>query len=87
MKNKYFIKICASVFFCTFFISVMQGQCNLYEISLEEQVAQSSQIVEGKVIAKQSFWDKNRQNIYTVNTIEVYKIFKGQSFETIEVIT
>jgi hypothetical protein len=89
MKNKYFLKTCALVFFCTFFITTIQGQghCNLYEISLEEQVAQSSQIVEGKIIAKQSFWDKNRQNIYTVNTVDVYKVFKGQNFETIEIIT
>lgn len=89
MKNKYFLKISALSFFCIFFITTIQGQgqCNLYEISLEEQVGQSSQIVEGKVVSKESFWDKNRENIYTVNTIEVYKIFKGQSFETIEVIT
>src|SRR5690606_29583540 len=89
MKNKYFMKLSAFVFFCTFFISAIQGQdyCKLYEVSLEEQVAQSSQIVEGKVISKESFWDKNRQNIYTINTIEIYKVFKGQNFETIEVIT
>src|SRR5690606_8181220 len=61
--------------------------CNLYEISLEEQVAQSSQIVEGKVISKVSYWDKNRHNIYTVNTVEVYKVFKGNALNTLEVIT
>uniref|UniRef100_UPI0040492400 T9SS type A sorting domain-containing protein n=2 Tax=Gelidibacter sp. TaxID=2018083 RepID=UPI0040492400 len=89
MKNKYLIKIGAFVFFCTLFVTTIQGQghCNLYEISLEEQVSQSSQIVEGKVISKQSHWDKNRQNIYTVNTIEVYKVFKGNAINTLEIIT
>lgn len=87
MKNRYSLKISALVLLSIFFVTTIQGQCNLYEISLEEQVSQSSQIVEGKVISKQSFWDKNRQNIYTVNTVEVYKVFKGQNFETIEIIT
>ncbi len=58
-----------------------------YEIPLEAQVHASTQIVEGKVISKKSYWDANRQNIYTVNTIEVYKVFKGEPLTTIEIIT
>lgn len=87
MKNKYSIKISALVFLSIFFVKSIQGQCNLYEISLEEQVTQSSQIVEGKVVSKTSYWDKNRQNIYTVNTVEVYKVFKGNALNTLEIIT
>ncbi|MGJ8591607.1 MAG: T9SS type A sorting domain-containing protein [Aquaticitalea sp.] len=59
----------------------------MFEVSLNDQVANSSKIVEGKVISKNSFWDLNRQNIYTVNTIEVYKSFKGQAASTIEIIS
>ncbi len=60
----------------------------LYEVPLPQQVQASSQIVEGKVISKNSFWDNAQMNIYTVNTVEVYKVFKGQSLvDTIEVIT
>lgn len=64
-----------------------QAQELTYEIPLDTQVHASTQIVEGKVISKKSFWDANRQNIYTVNTIEVYKVFKGDALNTIEVIT
>ncbi len=72
-----------------FLISAEQlvAQAALKEIPLQEQVEQSSLIVEGKVIAKKSFWDDNHHNIYTSNTVEVYKVFKGEQPKTIEVIT
>ncbi|PIA78682.1 hypothetical protein BFR04_03875 [Gaetbulibacter sp. 4G1] len=72
-----------------FLISAEQlmAQAALKEIPLQEQVEQSSLIVEGKVIAKKSFWDDNHHNIYTSNTVEVYKVFKGDQPKTIEVIT
>ncbi|MCD2258433.1 T9SS type A sorting domain-containing protein [Psychroserpens luteolus] len=60
----------------------------LYEVPLNTQVQSSSDIIEGKVISKTSFWDDNQKNIFTVNTVEVYKIFKGQTItQIIEVIT
>ena len=58
-----------------------------YEVPLNIQVEASTQIVEGKVISKKSYWDTNRKNIYTVNTVEVYKVFKGDLVNTIDVIT
>ena len=39
------------------------------------------------MISKQSFWDVNHHNIYTTNTVEVYKVFKGLKLSIIEVIT
>lgn len=59
----------------------------LFKIPLSKQVQSSTQIIEGKVIHQASFWDVNHQNIYTSNTIEVYKVFKGQSLATVEIIT
>jgi hypothetical protein len=59
----------------------------LYEVPMNQQVQASSQIVEGKVVSKESFWDVNHQKIYTVNTIAVYKVFKGQTLSTINVVT
>ena len=60
----------------------------LYEVPLQTQVQSSSEIIEGKVISKASFWDDAHHNIYTINTVEVYKTFKGQTIaQTIEVIT
>jgi len=69
------------------FTSSTLAQDLLYEVPLSEQVEVSSQIVEGKVISKNSFWDVNQQQIYTVNTVEVYKVFKGEALSTIEVVT
>ena len=63
------------------------AQNSLREIPLQQQIDKSSLVVEGKVIAKKSFWDDNQHNIYTTNTIEVYKVFKGEQSKTIEVIT
>lgn len=63
------------------------AQSMLREIPLEQQIEKSSLVIEGKVIGKKSFWDDNHHNIYTSNTVEVYKVFKGEQPETIEVIT
>ena len=60
----------------------------MVEVPFSTQVQSSSQIIEGKVISKTSFWDDNHHNIYTINTIEIYKVFKGQVLaETLEMIT
>ncbi len=63
------------------------GQILLKETSLEKQIANSSLVIEGKVLSKRSFWDLENKNIYTANTVEVYKVFKGEPLETIEIIT
>ncbi|WP_299223253.1 T9SS type A sorting domain-containing protein [uncultured Psychroserpens sp.] len=65
-----------------------QAQELIYEVPLTTQVQSSTQIIEGKVISKESFWDADQNNIYTANTVEVYKVFKGNpTLTTVEVIT
>lgn len=59
----------------------------LKEVSLKQQIDNSTLVVEGKVIAEKSFWDAKNHNIYTSHTIKVYKTFKGKAISTIEVIT
>lgn len=68
-------------------ITNLSAQELMYEVPLATQVQASTQIIEGKVIAKTSFWDDNQDNIYTSNTVEVYKVFKGQPLTTIQIIT
>ena len=65
----------------------LNAQGMLREIPLEQQVESSSLVVEGKVISQESFWNADHTNIYTVNTVEVYKVFKGQLLETVQVVT
>ncbi|GLB48717.1 hypothetical protein Y10_10850 [Neptunitalea sp. Y10] len=56
-------------------------------ITLENQVAAASTIVEGKILHSESFWDANQDNIYTLHTVEVIKKFKGLVPSTIQVVT
>ena len=65
----------------------MFAQIMLKEVSLEKQIEKSSLVIEGKVLSKQSSWDTNHENIFTINTIEVYKVFKGEALSTVELIT
>lgn len=68
-------------------LPTMFAQVSLREITLKEQIANSSLVVEGKVISSKAFWDANHKMIYTRNTVEVYKVFKGEPVETIEIMT
>tara|TARA_R110002049_G_scaffold90686_3_gene227158 strand:+ start:5556 stop:6233 length:678 start_codon:yes stop_codon:yes gene_type:complete len=65
----------------------ISAQILLKEVSLSEQIEKSTQVLEGKVLSKQSFWDEKHEKIYTVNTIEVHKVFKGEALSTVEIIT
>ncbi|WP_303318928.1 T9SS type A sorting domain-containing protein [Flavivirga abyssicola] len=73
--------------FCLVFQNTLFAQISLREIPLKQQVKSSSLIIEGKVVSQKSFWDLNSRNIYTSNIVEVYKIFKGNEVEYIDVIT
>ncbi|MGB7394684.1 MAG: matrixin family metalloprotease, partial [Pricia sp.] len=66
----------------------LRGQCMTVPESLDNLVSASSLVVEGKVRSQQSYWDAARKNIYTVNEIEVFKVFQGlRSVGTIDVVT
>ncbi len=63
-----------------------QSVCGLEMLPITEIIAKSELIVEGKVVATQSF--RRRDDIFTKNTISIYKRFKGKLLQTeIEVIT
>ncbi|WP_299272004.1 T9SS type A sorting domain-containing protein [uncultured Psychroserpens sp.] len=88
MKKTTLTTVLLAVCLSLLVVNTSNAQELLYEVPLQTQVQSSSKIIEGKVISKASFWDNDHHNIYTVNTVEVYKIFKGQSItETIEIIT
>jgi hypothetical protein len=76
---------------CLLFVLVVTkslfAQVLFKEVSLGEQIEKSSLVLEGKVLSKKSFWNETHTKIYTVNTIEVYKVFKGEALSSVEVIT
>ena len=85
-------KITSKLLFTSFLTFVfgalyVSAQGLMIEVSLQQQIEKSSLVIEGEVISKKSFWDEGKNNIYTLNTIKVYKVFKGQVFKTIDVIT
>ncbi|WP_406685551.1 T9SS type A sorting domain-containing protein [Seonamhaeicola sp. MEBiC1930] len=81
------ITLIFTLLFCLIGVETIYAQSLQREISLKEQIENSNLVVEGKVIAKESFWDASGGLIYTANTIEVYKVFKGDPIETVDVIT
>lgn len=88
MKNSTFKGFNFILIFALIFSSFIQGQSLLREVSLSNKINTSNLLVEGKVIEKQSFWGGDKKHIYTSNTIEIYKIFKGNfNSPTIEIIT
>ncbi|WP_142784274.1 T9SS type A sorting domain-containing protein [Changchengzhania lutea] len=60
---------------------------SLIEIPIDKQIYNSNLIVEGKVVSQKSYWNAEKNNIYTSNTVEVYKVFKGNPVEFVEIIT
>ncbi|WP_396602842.1 T9SS type A sorting domain-containing protein [Algibacter sp. R77976] len=65
----------------------LNAQGLIKEVSLEKQIKNSSLLIEGEVLSKKSYWDKENKNIYTLNTILVHKVFKGDVLTTIDVVT
>ena len=55
------------------------AQCLQYPISLEQRAQNSALILEGKIIARTPFWNKEHTHILTSNRLEVYKILKNDA--------
>ncbi|PNQ72746.1 hypothetical protein C1T31_09525 [Hanstruepera neustonica] len=70
-----------------FLPKVMISQELLVEISLQEQIAKASKVVEGEVVMSESFWNDAQDNIYTRHRIQISKVFKGVSANEIDIIT
>lgn len=57
-------------------------------LTFSEKIENATDVFEGKVIRKTCFWDAQHSRIHTSNTIEVYKIFKGNiTTSEVEIIT
>lgn len=69
------------------FTQISSAQCVIEPWNLDKRISKSSLVVEGKVIEKKCVWDNQKHNIYTLNTIEVYKTFKGAAVPQVVVAT
>lgn len=60
-------------------VLLVSGQifAQMRELTLSERIENAKLIFEGKVIRKTCFWNAEHTMIFTSNTIEIYKTFKG----------
>lgn len=73
-----------------FSFSKLYSECVVVPLSLDERVNASSLIVEGIVQSKSCYWNSDKTMIYTKNTFQISKIFKGAQLitnYTIDVVT
>jgi len=56
-------------------------------LSIESRVNEATKIIEGQVLQIESQWDTQRNNIYTVHTVKVYKNIKGSGNTNIKLVT
>lgn len=68
MKQLYFIitSLCFSL-----------SWAQLQPINFNQRIKESNVVVEGVVLEQNALWNSKKTKIYTVNRIQVYKIFKG----------
>ncbi len=87
MKKTYTIATLLLSFAIAPLLSTSQN-CLILNESLGNRVNASDLVLEGKVTGTKSYWNEAHDKIYTANTIEVYKTFKGNvNSETVELIT
>jgi hypothetical protein len=63
-------------------------KAQLYKIAIEKKIDKASLIVEGRVVDQRAFWNAGHTMIYTANTVQVFKLFKGKIIsKKIEILT
>ncbi|MCC6251036.1 MAG: T9SS type A sorting domain-containing protein [Bacteroidia bacterium] len=65
----------------------LSAQCALYPVQFNNKVVNSKYIVEGKVVEQQSTIASTINRIYTINTVEVYSVYKGNMPSIIHIVT
>lgn len=62
-------------------------QAQSQDLSILNRAEISDVIIEGKIVAQNSFWDNENKSIFTENRIEVFKSFKGEDKDTISLVS
>lgn len=74
--------------YCSFLVVMMvavsvHGQCLYNKTSIDQVVAQSDLIVDGKIVSAECMWNASHTMIYTRYGIKVYTLFKGAATDTV----
>jgi hypothetical protein len=75
------------LFFSTFLLATAGISAQSNSPSLSERAATSDVIFEGKVIAKEGFWNESHTRIFTRNYVQVSHYLKGNGNDIFELIT
>ncbi len=65
------------VLFFVLIFTQLKAQCVMVPLTLAERVNASTLIVEGQVSGLNSYWNTEKNMIYTANAINVSKVYKG----------
>ena len=63
------------------------AQCALYQIYLDQKISESEFILEGEIIQQTCFKSVSKNKIFTLNTVKVLSVFKGDLPAQIIIIT
>ena len=84
--NTFNSKIITTLFFLTAF--TVFADATIYPVSIDQRIDQSKQVAIGEIVQQYSFWDQQKQNIYTAHLLEVSAYLKKSSDnQYIEIIT
>lgn len=87
MRKKILLKFFLALAVMLIAQSGLSAQGMLMKVPLKRQVENSSLVIEGRVVAQKSVWNADQNKILTINTVEIYKLFKGKSNLQIEIVT
>ncbi len=82
-------RIFTPVSFLFFFLILLSqsntstGQCLIRPVGLNERLKHSSLVVEGIITGQRSLWDDKHQNIYTIYTLNLSNVFKGDFTDSV----
>ncbi len=71
-----------NLFFLCCVLSYNLSWSQLEPIAFKQRIQESPVVIEGVVVAQSAHWNTDKTRIYTLNTIQVYKIFKGNKIIT-----
>jgi len=81
MKIQFYLLI-----FLSFITNTIYSQCETYDITYRTK--NSDVIFEGEIINQECFRDRNTNRIFTKNTVNIFKVFKGNvTSNRIDIIT
>ncbi len=77
----YFLLLAITYSYC------INANCLLTKVTIDNRTKNSQTIIDGQVLDQHSYWNIDKTSIYTISTIQVNRILKGSSTNTVEVVT